>query len=73
MNTPFDAAEFVARLEVLGAELRAHRMQDGTGRVFRLIGWKADKTRIEALWKEQIEPHPERETAIADVLLKRRK
>jgi hypothetical protein len=37
------------------------------------FGWKGDRARIDTLWKEQIEPHPERETAIAELTLKRRK
>jgi hypothetical protein len=67
----FNDAKFIQTIERLGAELRATRMADGSARISRRYGLKANRAKIEALWKREIEPFPERREAVAMALLKR--
>jgi len=67
----FDAAKFIAKLEGLGASLTAVQLQDGSAHISRKFKPGAYKAQIEALWREQVEPFPERQRAIGIILVKR--
>ena len=71
MSTHFDAAKFIQTIEGMGAELKAVRLPDGSGQVFPKYGLRANKARIDALWKQEVEPYPDRLAAVARALLER--
>ena len=71
MTTTFDAAKFVRDFEGLGASLSAKWIGNTKYKVFRTIKPDANRTMIEDIWNNQIEPYPDRRAAVAKLLVEK--